>query len=167
MNHGAEAGTVVALTCVYTALLFYFMHVQRFRLMDNPLIITFVAFLWVLLSFALSTAAAFSLGDSSVGLFTTASWYSLGWRSGMSLFSVKINTWPRYQVVVLYQARGAGVGTKYVVLRMGAGGSLCGRFLQTHGLVVLLLRPPPRACPSCRSRDRCLDVCSQTSSGPG
>ena len=161
MNHGAEAGTVVALTCVYTALLFYFMHVQRYRLMDNPLIITFVAFLWVLLSFALSTAAAFSLGDSSVGLFTTASWYSLGWTSGMSLFSVKINTWPRYQVVVLYQAREGGWEEReetfllyvYYSTWHADGASEVSNFLH---------RPP-----LCRSRDRCSDVCSQTSSGPG
>jgi hypothetical protein len=99
----AEVLLVLFCTCGFTAALFYWVHAYRKLLMDKPLVITFVAFGWVILCLTFTTAVAFTAGDRSVGLFTTTSWYTMGWTSGLSLFSVRIDSWYRYLVVLLYQ----------------------------------------------------------------
>ena len=118
MKRPLEVLLVVSISTAYTVALFAGVHAYRGPLVAQPLVITFVSFVWVVLCIGFTTAVAFTADNPSAGLFTTTSWYTSGWDSGLSLFSVRIDTWYRYLVVVMYQAcvnaPAQRVGTRHI-----------------------------------------------------
>ena len=43
------------------------------------------------------------LGTPSPPAFTTTTWFSAGWRAGLSVFGIKVNSWWRYCIVLAFQ----------------------------------------------------------------
>jgi len=68
-------------------------------------------------------------GDPADGLFTTKTWFSAGWNTGLSIFSVKVNTWWRYLILIIYQIVRSILGSlltnafrSYITVNIQSGG---------------------------------------------
>ena len=103
MNHASESAlvaiitTLVAISCLGV--------IYRFRsfIVRERLFIPYVCLTWSIIAIVVTAVVASAQSDPAEGIFTTKSWFSYGWNTGMSMFSIRINTWNRYLFVIIYQ----------------------------------------------------------------
>ena len=103
MNHASESAlvaiitTLVAISCLGV--------IYRFRsfIVRERLFIPYVCLTWSIIAIVVTAVVASAQSDPAEGIFTTKSWFSYGWNTGMSMFSIRINTWNRYLAVIIYQ----------------------------------------------------------------
>jgi uncharacterized protein YqgC (DUF456 family) len=103
MGHAAEVGACVSVTLACTAALFLGVDASQKWFLARRERICWVSMAWVTLSFVLITALARTTQRPVKGLLTTSSWYSAGWGTGLNVFSVPVDTWFAYTLVVNYQ----------------------------------------------------------------
>ena len=103
MSYAAEVTVVCVVAITVTAMLFALVHVFRKLVVENRLIIPYICLAWsVAAGVVISVTVALQTSPAE-SLFTTKSWLSGGWHTGMNLFSIKIDSWQRYLLVLVYQ----------------------------------------------------------------
>jgi hypothetical protein len=107
-----EAVLVAVLTVTYTAFIFGLLEVFRDVIITTkePVLLPILAFVWT----AVVVAVFVKLGmdqDANSQLFGTRTWFSYGWRTGLTVFNVRVDTWWKYSLVVDYQITRALLGS--------------------------------------------------------
>ena len=74
------------MTIVWAALNFYCAQTCSDILQRHRLLIAYVCFCWVALTVVFTATAAAYVGNTSEGLWTTTTWFSAGWHTGLGLF---------------------------------------------------------------------------------
>ena len=103
MTYAQEVALVAIVAIAVTALLFALIHEFRQHVVKRRLVIPFVCMAWSVTAATVIVVTVLMQTSPAESLFTTKSWLSGGWHTGMNLFSIKINSWQRYLLVVIYQ----------------------------------------------------------------
>ena len=103
MDHSAQAVAVSVFAIAWTAACFATVHTLRAEIVMRPLGITYVALAWTVIMIVFAACVSAVQSDPSGGLFTTTTWFSAGWRAGLSVFGIKVNSWWRYCIVLAFQ----------------------------------------------------------------
>ena len=132
MHYNAEVAVVCVVAISVTAILFAIIHACRKLVIRNRLVIPWVCLSWSFVAGLVTSITVATQTSPAESLFTTKSWLSGGWHTGMNLFSIKINSWQRYLLVLIYQIVRSILGSLLtnvfrsyllVTIQSGAGGS--------------------------------------------
>ena len=111
MNYAAQVSVVCIVAISVTILLFSLVHAFRKQVVVNRLVIPYVCLAWSLTAATVISITVATQTSPAESLFTTKSWLSGGWHTGMNLFSIRINSWQRYLLVLIYQIVRAILGS--------------------------------------------------------
>lgn len=111
MDDAPAAGVVAVVALCVVALCVYLTHRFRLLLVRRRLIIPYVCVGWSLVAIALTATLASIQTNASTGILTTKTWFSAGWHTGLSIFSIRVDNWWRYLCVVVYQIVRAFLGS--------------------------------------------------------
>ena len=110
-NYASDVALVFVLTLSYYAAAFSVINYTRHYLKCDPLLIPAVSVVWVIVVVIATSILSSEIEDPASGLFTTKGFYSAGWNTNLNVFRVRIDTWWRYEIVVLYQVTRAILGS--------------------------------------------------------
>lgn len=111
-SHGGEAGLVVGILLAYVILLFGVIRRYASSLAHEkvPMTLPRVSLVWFLASMV-----AFMVwnarSDPRPANVTARSWFSGGWADNFYLFNIRIDTWWKYTVIVIYQMTRSVIGS--------------------------------------------------------
>lgn len=103
MNYVGQSALVASLSVCTICACVALTYVLQTSILNRRLAIPYYCTAWSCIAITFTGIAAVMQDDPAEGLFTTRSWFSAGWDTGMSMFSIRINTWWRYLIVVVYQ----------------------------------------------------------------
>jgi hypothetical protein len=134
MNFKAQVLAVVLITTLLTSAVFAVLHRYRAWFLADRSRICWVSAAWVLVTFVTTTVLALTLPHPAKGLFSAETWYSAGWRTGLSVFSIRIDAWWSYAIVINYQIIRSILGSmltnffrSYLLVSVQAGGDVSGK----------------------------------------
>lgn len=103
MGEAGQTATVVVVTLGVIATCLYATHHYRDVIQRNRMVIPYFCLAYSMAAVAATAGVAATQANPSGGLFTTTTWFAAGWHTGLSVFSIRIDTPWKYTVVVLYQ----------------------------------------------------------------
>lgn len=106
-----EVAAVVCFTIGFTACAYFGLHHLQDLLRREPLVPPYVALVWTLSIVSVIGATVATQSNPSDGLFTASSWFSGGWKNNVSLFRIRIDTWYKYELTVMYQVVRSLIGS--------------------------------------------------------
>ena len=90
---------------------FLVVHLLRKRIASNPVFIAYVSIAFVVVVVGSTGYIFANQTNPSGGIFTTKTWFCAGWDTGLSIFSIRIDTWYKYTLVAIYQIVRSIVGS--------------------------------------------------------
>ena len=107
-----QIATVLLVLAAYYAAVFAAVQLWlKERLQRDRLLVPYLSLCWTAAVLAATATLSARNSDPSEGLFTTRRWYSAGWDTGLSVFSLRVDAWWKYLLVLLYQATRAIMGS--------------------------------------------------------
>ena len=126
----AAAAVVSCISIVTVALCWWLTLFFKDRLLKTRIVIPIVCFGWSIVAITFTAALAATETNKPSGILTTKTWFSAGWNTGLSVFSIRINNWWRYLCVVIYQIVRSFLGSliinifrSYLIVKIQASSS--------------------------------------------
>lgn len=116
VSYSGQVAIVTIVTIAYTAILLASVHACRAILLRERLLIAYVSIAWVIAIVTATVVIVKNQRESSGGLWTTTSWFDAGWDNGLSVFSIKVDTYWKYMLLVIYQVTRSVLGSLNVNL---------------------------------------------------
>jgi hypothetical protein len=104
MHESTQVCVVVFVVAAYYLFVLAVLRVCKRSIFEaaEPVRLCYAALIWTLCVFSVFTAAALRTpNDTPAG--GTDTWFTAGWGTGLSVLGVRINTWYKYLLIVLYQ----------------------------------------------------------------
>lgn len=101
---------VVSIACAYTGAIFTALAAHKTKCVSDPLFLPFASVVWTACVVAVIVTAATTVKDPHPP-FGAASWFVGGWKTGLSIFGVPIDTWWKYTLVLNYQITRSVLGS--------------------------------------------------------
>ena len=98
-----EAAGVAAVVIGATGACLFATHRYKGVIQRNRIVIPYFCLLYSVTAVVATAAVVAKQTNPSTGLFTTTTWFTAGWNTSLSVFSIRIDTAWKYTVVVLYQ----------------------------------------------------------------
>lgn len=113
-TESGKAGVVAGILIVVTSLCLFATDRFKVQLKRNRMAIPIVCLFYSMVAVITTAIVATYQANPSSGLFTTTSWFSAGWHTGLSVFSIRIDTWWKYTIIMLYQIMRSFLGSLVV-----------------------------------------------------